>query len=479
MEHSNIVKGAAKAASYNMLLQFGLRITTFVLNGFILRYVAQETLGIVNVRLTLLYSTTLFLAKEAFERACLSKIVDRDWRQVVFLGISQGIKCILTVVLVLLVPEWGIINFSIAQVTSSIVYVLLYHGYFIHYISRNSKRDDDFPLKSVRSIYPCKIEGKPCIDAHMASLTLSFFKQSFLKQTLTEGEKYVMTFFHVLSFGDQGIYDVINNLGSLAARFIFLPIEENSYLLFSQLLVRGVPPAEQNQDSLHLAAKILGVLLKVVTLIGVIIVVFGYSNAFLALHIYGGSILSSGTGPTLLRWLCFYVLVIALNGTSEAFVFAAMRKDEVDRYNHKMLLFSGVFLLSSWIFTQLVGSVGFIWANCLNMAARIAHSIYFIERYFESSGLTPLRQAVISVPVVLSLLVSFIITATSEHFLCSQSVVFQLIHVVITAACLLAVLAIVYVSEHNMVSFMKEQFLKGKTGWTTEDKNTSNSKKHS
>ncbi|GFN89803.1 protein rft1 homolog, partial [Plakobranchus ocellatus] len=62
---------------------FGLRITTFVLNGFILRYVAQETLGIVNVRLTLLYSTTLFLAKEAFERACLSKIVDREWRQVI------------------------------------------------------------------------------------------------------------------------------------------------------------------------------------------------------------------------------------------------------------------------------------------------------------------------------------------------------------------------------------------------------------
>ncbi|RUS80480.1 hypothetical protein EGW08_011758, partial [Elysia chlorotica] len=450
-----------------LALQFGLRMTTFILNGFILRYVSQETLGIVNVRLTLLYSTSLFLAKEAFERACLSKISGRDIKQVInllwctfplavlcssllgcvwlfllgisespttsitsytvgvvsfglstvievlaeplfvlgqaclfvklkviILGISQSVKCVLTVFLVLLVPEWGILNFALAQVTSSLVYAGLYHLYFIHYISNSSKKDDDFPLKSVRSIYPSVISGKPQIDSELASLTLSFFKQSFLKQILTEGEKYVMTFFNVLSFQDQGIYDVINNLGSLAARFIFLPIEENSFLLFSQMLTRGLPVDQQDKESLRLSARVLAVLLKVVTLIGAVIVVFGYSNSFLALHLYGGSILSSGSGPTLLRWYCLYVLVIAANGTTEAFVFAAMRKDEVDRYNHKMLLFSGIFLLSSWFLTSLIGSVGFILANCLNMVARIVHSIYFISRYFSSTDLNPLGQAV-------------------------------------------------------------------------------------
>ncbi|GBM98944.1 hypothetical protein AVEN_34781-1, partial [Araneus ventricosus] len=34
------------------------------------------------------------------------------------------------------------------------------------------------------------------------------------------------------------LYDVVNNLGSLAARFILLPIEDSAYLLFTQILTR-------------------------------------------------------------------------------------------------------------------------------------------------------------------------------------------------------------------------------------------------
>ena len=64
---------------------------------------------------------------------------------------------------------------------------------------------------------------------------------------LFTGERYIMTFFGVLTFADQGVYDVINNLGSLAARFIFLPIEESAYLLFSQILERGKLAKEQTK----------------------------------------------------------------------------------------------------------------------------------------------------------------------------------------------------------------------------------------
>ena len=34
----------------------------------------------------------------------------------------------------------------------------------------------------------------------------------------------------------------------------------------------------------------------------------------------------------LLRWYSLYVLVIAVNGTTECFVFATMSKAQVDRY---------------------------------------------------------------------------------------------------------------------------------------------------
>lgn len=41
-----------------------------------------------------------------------------------------------------------------------------------------------------------------------------------MKQVLTEGEKYVMTVSPVLTFSQQSIYDIVNNLGSLAARYL-------------------------------------------------------------------------------------------------------------------------------------------------------------------------------------------------------------------------------------------------------------------
>ena len=473
--------------------------------------------------MTLLYSTILFLSKEAFDRACLSRQDHRDWRQIVnllwctvplaslcasalglvwiylldqpvdpyyisgvvcfavatiievlaeplfvvgqaflfvklkvfILGISQGIKCVIIVIFVLWKPHWGIHGFAIAQIVSSIAYTLMYHGYFILYIN-SKKKDDNFPLHSVRDLYPQRIKDKYFIDTELANLTWSFFQQSFFKQILTEGEKYVMTFFDVLSYGDQGIYDIINNLGSLAARLIFLNIEESSFLYFSQTLTRGLSRDKQDAASVRQSSLVLGILLKAVTLMGAIILVFGFANSELALHLYGGAILSEGSGPTLLRWYCLYVLFIAINGTSEAFVFAAMSKTDVDKYNRKMLLFSVIFLFSSWLLTQWLGSVGFILANCLNMAARIVHSLIFIHNYFKGFENQPLHNVIPAVPVLFVLLVALLVTAGSEITLCvGGSAIYQLAHIFVSAVCLLVVITVIYFSEKELLTTMK------------------------
>lgn len=103
----------------------------------------------------------------------------------------------------------------------------------------------------------CRLQ--PLVDRTLARLTWSFFKQSFLKQILTEGERYVMTFLNVLSFGDQGVYDIINNLGSMVARFIFLPIEESFYIFFAKVLERGCDVRRQKQVSFgHKWKQVLG-----------------------------------------------------------------------------------------------------------------------------------------------------------------------------------------------------------------------------
>lgn len=86
-----------------------------------------------------------------------------------------------------------------------------------------------------------------------------------------------MTFLNVLNFGDQGeyviqdlnenehllysvldsfplslfsylgVYDIVNNLGSMVARFLFLPIEESFYVFFAKVLERGRDVQHQKQ----------------------------------------------------------------------------------------------------------------------------------------------------------------------------------------------------------------------------------------
>ncbi|XP_071784262.1 man(5)GlcNAc(2)-PP-dolichol translocation protein RFT1-like [Asterias amurensis] len=526
----NVLAGAARLASYNMILQVLFRLTTFVLNALILRHISKEMLGVVSVRLQLLYNTILFMSGEAFRRACLSQGQHKQWTQTINLlwcsvplavfcsipliyiwmsvleqpdpgvianysfsvfifalstwielsaqpllvlaqatlfvklkviveGLAVAVKSLLIASLVLFFPQLGIYIFCISQMGYVIIHLSMYYGYIIYYIVAKGSQDDDFPIKSVRDIFPRFQSKQQWINPQQAYLTLSFFKQGFLKQILTEGERYIMTFFDMLSFGDQGIYDTINNLGSLAARFIFFPIEESTYLFFSQTLERGVPVDKQPKESITLASTLLKCLLKCVVLIGLTNVVFGYAYSYLLLDIYGGSLLSSGSGPSLLRWYCFYVLLIAVNGTTEAFVFASMSQKDVERYNKKMLLFSVFFLSASWYLSSTLGSVGFILANCINMVARIMHSIYFIVNYFSATIYQPLYGMLPSIPVLFTFGASWLITSFSEMSLCcDEGLSYRLAHIAIGALCIVVVFVSILQSEKELVNFVITQY---------------------
>lgn len=531
-DSKNVLASSALSASYNMVLQVMFRVMTFLLNAFILRnrYVSKDMLGVVNVRLTLLYSTILFLAREAFRRACLSQKGSHQWQQTINLiwcnfplgiicagalsfiwstqlevpdpsviphyhvavllfalasviellaeplwvlgqallfvklqvlirGFAITIKCILTLLLVVFFPNLGILSFCFAELCFTTLVVVMYYMYFLNYINSSVKKDDDFPLKCFRDFFPRYIPNKPWISNESALLTWSFFKQGFLKQLLTEGERYVMTLFNVLSFANQGIYDVISNLGSLAARFIFQPIEESGYLFFAQTLIRDVEVSKQPKESIHLASSVLKYLLKIVVLIGTTIWVFGDAYSFLLLDIYAGSLLSTEPGPTLLKWFSFYVLLIAINGTTECFVFAAMSQEDVDRYNHKMFLFSVLFLCSSWYLTKTIGSVGFIVANCLNMSARIIHSIYFTRNYFQDSPYQPLRGLLPSGPVIGVFILIWLVTNYSESLLCcDQGWTYRILHIAVGGICLLLVAITVLLTEQDLVTFVSDQW---------------------
>ena len=81
-----------------------------------------------------------------------------------------------------------------SQVLHSLSFVVLYYGYFIWFIkSGRAKQIDDFPFQKLTDFLPnlnddVNDDGR-LVDQHAKGLTWSFFKQSILKQILTEGER--------------------------------------------------------------------------------------------------------------------------------------------------------------------------------------------------------------------------------------------------------------------------------------------------
>uniref|UniRef100_A0A5F5PJS3 Protein RFT1 homolog n=1 Tax=Equus caballus TaxID=9796 RepID=A0A5F5PJS3_HORSE len=491
MRPQEVLGRAARLASSGLLLQVLFRLITFVLNAFILRFLSKEIVGIVNVRVPLGVFWSLFLGWVWLQLLevpdpsvvphygtgvvvfALSAVVELlgepFWvlaqahmfvkLKVIAESLSVILKSVLTALLVLWLPHWGLYIFSLAQLFYTTILVLCYVIYFTKLLgSPESPKQQTLPVSRMTDLLPNVVRNKAFVNWKEAKLTWSFFKQSFLKQILTEGERYVMTFLNVLNFGDQGIYDIVNNLGSLVARLIFQPIEESFYIFFAKVLERGKDATLQKQEDVAVAAVVLESLLKLALLAGLTITVFGFAYSQLALDIYGGAMLSSGSGPILLRSYCLYVLLLAINGVTECFTFAAMSKEEVDRYNFTMLGLSSSFLVLSYLLTRWCGSVGFILANCFNMAIRITQSLSFIHRYYQKSPHRPLAGLYLSPVLLGTFAVSGGITGVSEVFLCcDQGWPARLAHIAVGTFCLGATLGTVFLTETKLIHFLRTQ----------------------
>lgn len=387
------------------------------------------------------------------------------------------VRSVTFVTLVMSGTTGAIYAFGIAQLASAMTIVLGNYGFFHVYIGRlrayraalkradvtdEDKTDDeassdstsaelravrqrfghayehmhDFPFGSVSDMAPgvlASADGQSSFNGNLQRLVLSFAKQGVLKQVLTEGEKYVMSVSPVLSFSEQATYDIVNNMGSMAARFIFRPIEDSSYFYFTQTIARDVPLEEQakvsamqlEQDSItfsnHLQEKVsecadvLTNLCHAVSSIGLLAFVFGQSYAGTLLLLYGGAdFVAGGLPETLLRWHCVAIILLAVNGITEGFMFSTNTSREIDTYNYYMAFFSVTFLVLSYQLTNLLGPVGFILANCTNMAFRIAYSTYYIHGQFRPMDVSPLQGIVPGWRFVAALAVCGLLCKVSE-----------------------------------------------------------------
>lgn len=422
------------------------------------QYFSQYCLGCYSIAVSCVLNQmtqSFYLVAQSF---CFVKL------RVILETFYVTVRTIIFVVIIVYEPKQAINAFSIAQIVSQIIYALSYVIFFAWYVKELKKSREnkdkktpiifkdmmDFKFESIRDFLPGFMENKDKVfNTKLCILTLSFIKQCIVKQILTEGERYVMTISPVLTFSQQSMYDIINNLGSLAARFIFRPIEDSSYFYFTQMLKRDETIYKQDQKNVAEASTVLSQICKVVTTIGLTVAVFGqtYSNSLL--YLYGGEVLTSDTLPTtLLRCHCIAVLLLAINGVTECYVFATMNSYQLDRYNYIMVIFSITFLVISYLLTYILGPVGFIIANCVNMTARIIHSLYFIRKRYENSSYKPLNGLKPSNKFIIMLIISGIVTKISEIYVYPTAIIF---HIFIGGTCFLITILIWLLENRNLL----------------------------
>ena len=140
-------------------------------------------------------------------------------------------------------PSLGLRAFCISEVIYACSFPALYL-IRIRSILTKPMEANSLPIQSLAELAPplssvfALFSYTKTLPANSMSLLILFFKQSGLKQLLTEGERYVLSLSSV-SMHDQGVYEIVNNLGSLFARFLFQPLEEGFYLYFSRVGSEG------------------------------------------------------------------------------------------------------------------------------------------------------------------------------------------------------------------------------------------------
>ncbi|ODQ81997.1 hypothetical protein BABINDRAFT_31885 [Babjeviella inositovora NRRL Y-12698] len=285
-------------------------------------------------------------------------------------------KCVVTFVAVFYWHEGdgdendnlAILAFSAGQLVYSTVLTVLY----VRDFTRKSS-----PFRFL----PTKITGKGSyyFDSGIFNHWLSIFGQIVFKHFLTEGDKLITNLFCTLS--QQGVYNLVNNYGSLLARLLLAPVEESFRLYLTRTLSHSHGSSLSNIQQAH---RVLQLLLKAYTYFLVLVCLAGFSNSSFLLGLVTGKQWQASEAADLLPYYLCYVPFLAFNGILEATFTSVANPQGIAHHSVCMGVFSVAFFAMCYVFVQqcAMGLYGFILANVANMLLRIAYCVWYERRYF-------------------------------------------------------------------------------------------------
>lgn len=191
--------------------------------------------------------------------------------------------------------------------------------------------------------------------------------------------------------------------------------------------------------------------LKIVVLMGLMFTAFGPSYSYSFVRIIHGKEWSDGEASTALSYYCIYIITLAINGTSEAFLHAVATKDQLYSSNIFMIICSVSYIVLNIILLRLAGIVGLIAANSINMSLRIIYSAVFIRQYFQNSSTFEFRGCLPS--GWLMLLFSAGITLLSERLFLDKDNFWPtfFLHFLVGLACICLSSFVIYRHEKDFI----------------------------
>ncbi|KAM5479168.1 Oligosaccharide translocation protein rft1 [Microsporum audouinii] len=274
----------------------------------------------------------------------------------------------------------GVLPIALGQLGYAI---FLFSGYFV--AAKPIARKFSFNLYPVRINYTHTNFISSFIPQHLVTLSMNLYFQSVAKHILTQSDSVILASLSSLEI--QGQYALASNYGGLIARMVFQPIEEYSRNLFSKLL--GIRENGRTVDKSVTDVKSHFInILRGYSILCVVVGAVGPTAVPLAIKLVIGSHWHSPETQQVLSSYCYYVPFLAVNGITEAFVSAAATPSELQLQTKWMGILSAFFVVAAYVFLRITqsGVYGLLWANLVNMAARIIWSSLFIQGFFERHG---------------------------------------------------------------------------------------------